>query len=447
MQVIIDGYAWCDFSDWRRHKVDSLCNQLVVSPVKTSSYQGIDDLRPIKSYVERDGLIGVPRAFYFNNKHLFGPVEENIAVSNGSEIGCKFVGEYRDDQEAAVNHFVTLFNSFPYSGGILQAPGAWGKSIFAVQLISAIGRTALIMVHRGFLMDQWKERINQFMPDAKVGIIRQKKCQYEGYDIALMMVQSGAAREYPESLLNWPGCIFVDEVHRFGAKSWHSVGPRFKSKFRLGLSATPRRKDGCVNLFKWHIGEISYKTDTARMTPLVKRIFTTWCPYLRNYPSPSSMPLHLLLRFMVTNEARNRVIIDELVKAARSGRKILVFSERKKHLEILNNMFLDAIDVDIKTGFFAPGISKKKKKEVYEADVIFTTYQMASEGFDLDSADTEFLATPISDIAQPSFRITRFKEDKKQPLIVDFIDEKVRLYNRKYQSRLKYYKKVDAVRS
>ena len=43
----------------------------------------------------------------------------------------------------------------------------------------------LIIVHKGFLLNQWIERIKQFVPNAKIGEIRGKTFDIEDKDIVI----------------------------------------------------------------------------------------------------------------------------------------------------------------------------------------------------------------------------------------------------------------------
>ena len=53
---------------------------------------------------------------------------------------------------------------------------------------------------QGFLLNQWIERIEQFIPNAKVGKIQGKVIDVEGKDIVIGMLQSLSMKEYPEEL-------------------------------------------------------------------------------------------------------------------------------------------------------------------------------------------------------------------------------------------------------
>ena len=61
-----------------------------------------------------------------------------------------------------------------HGGGLLALHTGFGKTILALNIISKLNVKTLIIVHKEFLLRQWVERIEQFLPDARVGKIQAK---------------------------------------------------------------------------------------------------------------------------------------------------------------------------------------------------------------------------------------------------------------------------------
>ena len=57
-------------------------------------------------------------------------------------------------------------------GGLLEIQCGEGKTVMALKIISELKKKTLVIVHKEFLLQQWKERINQFLPTAQVGRIQ-----------------------------------------------------------------------------------------------------------------------------------------------------------------------------------------------------------------------------------------------------------------------------------
>ena len=109
-------------------------------------------------------------------------------------------------------------------------------------------------------MTQWRDRILEFLPSARIGKIQQDTIDIEDKDIVLAMVQSLSMKEYPEDTFESFGLVIFDECHHLGAEVFSKCMAKVQSKYMLGLSATPNRKDGLRKVFEWYIGDIAYMT-------------------------------------------------------------------------------------------------------------------------------------------------------------------------------------------
>jgi superfamily II DNA or RNA helicase len=135
------------------------------------------------------------------------------------------------------------------------------------------------------------------------------------------------------------------------------------------------------------------------------------------------------------------LIIEELLKAVEAGRKVVVLSERRRHLDTLEAMFSKVKPKNISTGFYVGGMKQVELDKSELADVVWGTYQMSSEGLDIPSLDTAFFATPMSDVEQAAGRVMREYDDKKRPVITDFIDDGVRSLSKMWNTRRSFYVK------
>ena len=65
------------------------------------------------------------------------------------------------------------------------------------------------------------------------------------------MLQSVSMKEYDKDIFKSFGLIIFDECHHLGAEMFSKCMPKVASKYMLGLSATPDRKDGLRKVFEW----------------------------------------------------------------------------------------------------------------------------------------------------------------------------------------------------
>lgn len=427
-------------------KLQALKARLTIHPRKVGDHPG-EPPDPIMLYNEdRPGFIGVPRQFFLANKREHHEVEYDFSAGREDLWGgpLKFSGTLRDEQQLALKTIASRFKTGTW-GGILRAPPGWGKTVWSCALIAELKVPTLVVVHKEFLLNQWRDRIEQFLPGAKVGLVQENECGFQGSHIAIAMVHSLFNRDYGKIFYEWPGLVITDETHRIGAATWSQVPPRFKSKWRLGISATPRRKDGAENVFYFHIGDVLFTASEQRMKPKIRKVWTQFTLVKTASLNPSLVSKNLLLKFMCANKARNQVIVQQLALALEAGRKVLVLSERLQHLADLETSLRMAWNRDVgpvpSIGYYVGGMREEELDVAKEAQVIFATKQFAEEGLDIPALDTLFLTTPMSDIEQASGRILRPCEGKKEPVIVDFRDDKVSYCVRSAESREKQYRK------
>jgi len=213
------------------------------------------------------------------------------------------------------------------------------------------------------------------------------------------------------------------------APCFQAVITLFPAMYRVGLSATPRRADGLQPVFEWHLGKVVAKMDGGNeIKPKIYQIsIKTEIPeslYLwRDQKSGEVKKLFLskLVNLLVDIPERNEWIVKEIIKATRSGRKIMLLSDRREHLAMLQRV-LEVSDKSITVGLYMGGMKKEALKQSEQCSAILGTFAMAKEALDIVMIDTLFLATPKSDIEQPCGRILRYHEDKKEPIVVDLVD-------------------------
>jgi superfamily II DNA or RNA helicase len=115
------------------------------------------------------------------------------------------------------------------------------NTVCALKIIAELKKKTLVIVHKSFLMNQWKERIEQFLPGARVGIIQGETIDTEDKDIVLGMLQSISMKEYPWSLFQEFGLTIMDECFPYntyihtesGAIRIGTLYEKFKNKEKL----------------------------------------------------------------------------------------------------------------------------------------------------------------------------------------------------------------------
>ena len=300
------------------------------------------------------------------------------------------------------------------------------NTVMALHLLAKLKKRTLIIVHKQFLMDQWIERINQFLPDASVGIIKQKVCEINN-DIVIGMIHSITMREYPPGTLDGFQNVVFDECHHISSHTFSRA--LFKTggtKYRLGLSATPTRKDGLTKVIEWFLGKIIINNKVSDVQiPSVKIISAVYSGTLKPKYNWKKKLITANMETQIANDlGRTKQIVKEITEFSKIGRKILVLSGRRILCEKMEELLLDLPEFGpgLKTvGMYLGGMKNEKLDESNKCDVILATYSIASEGYDNPGLDTLIMGTGRSDIKQICGRILR-RRNKFSPLIVDFTD-------------------------
>jgi superfamily II DNA or RNA helicase len=321
------------------------------------------------------------------------------------------------------------------------------NTVIGLYAISELGKKAMIVVHKDFLLGQWKERIEQFLPDARVGLIKAKVVDVVDKDIVIASLQSLSMKEYPADVFKGIGFVVIDEVHRTGTEVFSLALHKMNFKYSLGLSATIQRKDGLSRVFTWFIGDVVYKKKRKQDNVRVAiREFYDDNPQYSKEESMFNGKLNLsrMINNVCDYGPRNEVIVDAIIDSVeRDQRKVLVLSDRKSQLEAISKGIQTKSKGAVTSGFYIGGMKQAELKESEERQVILATFSFASEGFDAKGLDTLVLASPKTDIEQSVGRILRQKEHERRnvPVIIDIVDT-FSIFARQGAKRMTYYKKL-----
>ena len=417
-------------------ELNEIREENTVKPFVSSDY-GVEE-EPFKIYLESENKIYLPKYYGLER---FGKPDVNV-LPEGIDIDIDFSLTLKEEQKIPAQHTIQAYEE--HGGGILSLPCGFGKTILALYFISKLKKRTMVIVHKEFLMNQWIERIKFALPNAKVGIVQANKCQIEDYDIIIGMLQTLSMRDFPDNTFESIGHVIIDECHRIPSRVFSKALMKINSKYMLGLSATPNRKDGLTKVLKYNIGNIIYsvKSHDKNIVKVDRYLLNSddesYNKTVSNFRgnAQSSTMINNIARCNNRTELIVQIIIEEINK--NENRQILVLSDRREHLDEICNLSkskgLESI------GYYVGGMKKEKLKESESCRLILGTYPMAKEGLDIPSLNGLILATPISDIVQSIGRIDRIKHSNIVPLIVDIVD-KFSIYENQARKRFALFKK------
>ncbi len=221
---------------------------------------------PFPIYVETPQTIYVPRYY---GLETYGEPEENRLRDGVSCPNLVFNGELRDYQTAIVNKYIRHVqhaagaNGRESGGGCLDVDPGKGKTVMALKIMSILKVKTIVVVHKTFLMNQWLERIQQFLPEARVGRIQGQEVDVENKDIVIGMLQSLSMKEYDDNVFSEFGLSVFDECHHMSAEVFCRCMMKVTTKYTLGLSGTMTRKDGLTKVFIMFLGEVVHKEKSS----------------------------------------------------------------------------------------------------------------------------------------------------------------------------------------
>ncbi|MBW1959210.1 MAG: DEAD/DEAH box helicase [Deltaproteobacteria bacterium] len=361
-------------------------------------------------------------------------------------VDFNFIGQLKPFQNKAV--MVMRSRDF----GTLSAPTGSGKTVMALYMIACRRQPALIVVHTKDLAYQWVERAGEFLgiPKENVGFIGSGN-KVVGEKITVALVQSLV--KCAEDVSQHVGFLLVDECHRCPSRTFTQAVTDFDSKYMLGLSATPWRRDRLSKLIFWHLGDVHHKIDRTRLVEsgdvLPAEIIireTNFKPYYDPVNEYSKMISELTL-----DDNRNRLIASDVAQEVHNTDGVcLILSDRKKHCENLKAIlqYRYKLSCEVLTG----DLTGNQRREILdrlnqgEVDVLLATGQLIGEGFDRRDLSPLFLTTPIKfsgRVLQYIGRVLRPAPGKKKARVYDYVDVKVDVLKAAARARQKVYSRPD----
>ena len=425
--------------------------------IKKQSGKSTWNTRPYYRCVEESANeIIIPRGFigklirYCRQQNLDFDFQDKRQRHSPIQFQCNL--ELRSHQKLAVE--AAARKDF----GVIAAPPGSGKTIIGLQIIAEKQQPALIIVHRKQLYNQWLERIEAFLgiPKSQIGKItstsgsiskKTNKNPKSGYPITVAMVQSLGKylnSETNSTLKTAFGTIVVDECHHIPAKTYRNSISKLSSYYQYGLTATPFRKGNDTKLIFAYLGEL-----IANIHPPDIEAFQSARVVVRetNLDVPFNSktdPFETLSKILVHDSARNKLILKDITAELTKGRKGVILTERKEHIDVLYQFLKQSFEVIALSGDDSENSRKNKwdmlKKGNYQA--LITTGQLFGEGTDLHNASCLFLVYPFAFKGKLIQYIGRVQRAEIAPVIYDYRDRKVDYLNKLFLKRNTYYRQL-----
>jgi len=428
-----------------KEQIKKLKQSLIVKPFIPDSAKMTPNYTTPSFPVYRESMfkLYLPRFYvyrtYLNDKEYLS-IQSKIQNQGILKNNFEFKGELRDFQKPIIQSFLDSKTQ----SGLLELACGMGKTVCALYIASKLKRKTIIIVHKEFLMNQWIERIKQFLPSVKIGKIQGSTIDIENKEIVIGMLQSISMKEYPQSLFQYFGFAVFDECHHISAEVFCRSLFKIVCPYMLGLSATMKRKDGLTKVFKMFLDQVVYKK--------IKRdkqqcVHVYQIPYSINDKEYNETPLNymgkvhhsLLIKKICEYTPRCEFIINIIKK---------IFNEEPRHQlmvlahnkSLLNYLYTAITARNIQSvGYYIGGMKEKDLNETANnKKIVLATYAMAEEALDIKTLSALLMASPRSDVTQAVGRILR-THHKQQPVVYDIIDSH-QVFKVQSNKRTKFYK-------
>jgi superfamily II DNA or RNA helicase len=429
------GYA-VNKTELSPEKEKQIKAELTVTTEVLPAYKDFQKPKIYKLYLHNSTQYFLPR---FYGTAVFGPPAYN-GLNDGLPITVECPQAPLPHQHVALEKLFRIFDRTKElgDGGVLQLPCGYGKTYCAIKTMCHLGLVALIIVPTECLMDQWAEAITKMTAGkARIGIIQQDRMEVNQCDFVIAMLHSLCLKDYPPDLFLPFGITVFDECHHIGSETFSKAMMRVRTRFVLGLSATPVRRDGLSSVFHHFLGPLFHSekragTNTVTVKKLILQSTTDHYAVVRmaNGTKCTSAMTTNISKF----PQRNDLIITVLRQVIAQGRKVLVLSSRKEHLHDLKKRLDSAairtvLGEPLTSGFYygKSGMNRKEHKRILaesaKCDVVLGIDVIAKEGLDIPDLNTLVFATPAGmDIEQPVGRILRKFHKSLSPLVFDLVD-------------------------
>jgi superfamily II DNA or RNA helicase len=391
-----------------------------------------------------EGVI-IPRGFVANIVNFCK--QESISfkvIDNRKKLDSV---EFNSEIELQPQQEIALEKIAEKDFGVIVSPPGSGKTIIGLEIIAQKRQPALIIVHRQQLFDQWIERIQSFLkiPKREIGQIGNQKFTI-GKEITVAMIQSLTRRDEISEIANSFGTIIVDECHHIPAKSFREAIVNFNSFYLYGLTATPKRKNNDEKLIYVYIGNILYNAEQkvqikennikAEVNIRETNLYAPFDYKIDKYETIS--------RILIHDTQRNALIVEDIEKHVNRFKTILLLTERKAHVDILNLYLKDKFETITIHGDDSEQSRKSKLEQLKQGHykIVISTGQYFGEGVDIDNLECLFITYPFAFEGKLVQYIGRIQRSGKPPVIFDYRDTKIDYFDKMFKQRNRYYKKL-----
>lgn len=444
-------------------------------------------------YVQRGSQLIVPAGFDYRRLGITRICDTRVKVP--VEVP-PFILTLRDDQERAARAFLRSNKPRGSQCGMIQMPTGKGKTVMGIYLAYALKQRTLVIVHKSDLVRGWKKDAEiAFDGKIKVGIIGGgKRVIGDFITVATVQTLNKLSDEEFAELQDAFGFVIVDECHHIAASSYDLVN-NLNARYKLGLTATPERKDGLSHLMTDYLGDFCFQLTSAPNdkdilpVDIIMRDCDAFvdpvCSVVKNdqnkvlkyqlsdlyspatkklekdqirlseiadYRKRPRIPFTDMLSVVFSRKEFNNMVIKDMIYEIEAGHSCIAFFNLKEHCSLYYYKLINAGVPKELIQIYNGDCSAKQLEECLQraeskdALMTLTTFSKSTEGTNVNAWEVGFMVGSTNDgknAEQAVGRIRRLAPNKlKRARMYDYCLKNVPMLARHTQTRVKRYQKL-----
>ena len=398
MKAVISHRIYMDCSAELQDKIDKELTYTI------PTHNPLDPPQIIKNMgIIRNGLVSLPIGRTDLIPEHYEIIDKRIHVPVDFP---EFKFELRQSQKA-------VFDAIE-DNSIINAWVSWGKTFTGLAIAGKLGQKTLVVTHTVALRNQWAKEVEKVY-GFKPGIIGSG---HFDLDSPIVIGNTQTLYRNVEKIRKEFGTVILDEMHHVSSPTFSKILDTNYCRYKIGLSGTIERKDGKHVVFRDYFGNTLFKPPKENyMTPTVHLVASD----IRFMDGAKTPWANRVTKLSNDEEYRHTIAMLAAAYAAR-GHKVLVVSDRVSFLKACSELTGDkAVCV---TGEVAHEDREKLVDQILygDANVLYGTQAIFSEGISVDTLSCLILATPVNNeplLTQLVGRVIRKKEGKISPVVVD----------------------------
>lgn len=421
----------------------------------------------LRFYRQTEEYYLVPRTFFLGDDV---EVLSDSRIKVPAEYPAPLHGLWDIQQEA-----IDAWREKKSPDGVLVLPTGAGKTILGLEIGRRLKQKTLVLTNRdktGLL--NWQRDCKKYL-GFKPGRIQGTKADYAPPVTIGMFQTLNARRDLLESLKREFGALIIDECQHVPAQTFVLVANSFHARYRYGITATEKRKDGMEAITFASLGGVIFERRRAtEIVPVDVKLVRTGIliPTIINPHTQQSELLYVgdygkSLKWLILNETRNELLARKAIELGK-GHYNLCATHRVWHAKHMANLIAQKLGNVAQVAVLAPSVNEHQAKMPkikllegidFEPEEVIKnaragkythvigSYQYVAEGLDVPCWDALHMFTPSKnqiEIIQSIGRVRRKSPEtnKTRASVFDYVDANG-MWQGFYYARRKVYKALE----